>query len=185
MPRLRRLTAADAADLAQVESAAWRAAYAEILPRRALARMTPAALERRWCLRLQKKGELRWGIQLGGHLVGYGTAGFCRDRDMERGFAGELFELYIHPRLQGRGLGQELMARTWADLEQHGFRWGVVWVLEENESARRFYTRSGLHHDGKRKRLVHGGRRVMAVRHCRALNRLDPFAEESITAQEP
>ena len=185
MPRLRRLTTADAADLAQVESAAWRAAYAEILPHRALARMTPEALERRWSLRLKKKGELRWGIRLGSRTVGYCTAGFCRDSDMEHGFAGEIFELYVHPRLQGRGLGQELMAQTWVDLERHGFRWGVVWVLEANDAAQRFYERCGLHHDGGRKRLVHGGKRVMTVRYCRALNRFDPFAEESTAAQEP
>lgn len=104
---------------------------------------------------------------------------------MERGFAAEIFELYIHPRLQGRGLGKELMAQAWADLERHGFRWGVVWVLEANDAARRFYERRGLHHDGERRRLVHGGERVMTVRYCRALNRLDPFAEESAAEQEP
>ncbi|MFT5685354.1 MAG: ribosomal protein S18 acetylase RimI-like enzyme, partial [Myxococcota bacterium] len=77
---------------------------------------------------------------------------------------------------QGRGLGRELMGQMWADLEGRGFRWGVVWVLEENADARRFYERSGLHNDGGRKRLVHGGKRVAAVRYCRTLNRFDPFA---------
>ncbi|MFT5684463.1 MAG: hypothetical protein ACI8RZ_005404, partial [Myxococcota bacterium] len=99
MPRLRRLTPADASDLALIESAAWRAAYADILPHKSLARMTPEALEGQWERRLREKGTLRWGILLGSRMVGYCTAGFCRDSDMERGFAGEIFELYVHPRL--------------------------------------------------------------------------------------
>jgi ribosomal protein S18 acetylase RimI-like enzyme len=177
MPRLRRLTPADATDLALIESAAWRAAYADILPDRSLARMTPEALAEQWSRRLRRKGELRWGILLGPRVVGYCTAGYCRDSDMEHGFAGEIFELYVHPRLQGRGLGRELMEQSWADLEGHGFRWGVLWVLEDNLAARRFYERCGLHHDGGRKRLMHGGRWVMAVRYSRALNRFDPFAD--------
>lgn len=177
MPRLRRLTLDDAADLALIESAAWRVAYEGILPGRSLRRMTPQALAAQWKRRLQKKGELRWGILLGARMVGYCTAGFCRDRDMEHGFAGEIFELYVHPRLQGRGLGWELMEQTWADLEGHGFRWGVLWVLEDNQQARRFYERCGLSHDGARKRLLHGGRKVWAVRYTRPLNRLDPFAD--------
>lgn len=176
MPRLRRLTPDDAAELALVESAAWRAAYGGILPERSLAKMTPAALSPRWTHRLKKRGELRWGILLGSRVVGYCTAGFCRDKDMEHGFAGEIFELYVHPRLQGRGLGRELMAKTWSELERVGFRWGVLWVLEDNTSAHRFYERCGLHRDGSRQRLMHGGRRVWAVRFTRPLNRFDPLA---------
>ena len=177
MPRLRRLTTDDAADLGLIESAAWRTAYAGILPARSLNAMTPDALARRWVGRLNKRGELRWGILLGSRMVGYCTAGVCRDNDMERGFAGEIFELYVHPRLQKRGLGRELMEQMWADLEGHEFRWGVLWVLESNTQARHFYERCGLHTEGKRKRLMHGGRWVPAVRYGRILNRLDPFAD--------
>ena len=139
--------------------------------------MAPATLAARWSSRLTKRGELRWGILLGSRVVGYCTAGFCRDEDMEHGFAGEIFELYVHPRLQGRGLGRELMAQTWSELERAGFRWGVLWVLEANKSAQRFYERCGLHRDGSRQRLMHGGRRVWAMRYTQPLNRFDPLAD--------
>jgi len=179
MPRLRRLTTDDAADLALIESAAWRATYAGILPAQSLRKMTPSVLAARWSRRLQKRGELRWGVVLGSRVVGYCTAGFCRDPDMEHGFAGEIFELYVHPRLQGRGLGRELMAQTWSELERKGFRWGVLWVLEDNTSAQRFYERCDLHRDGGRRRLMHGGRWVWALRYTRPLNRFDPLADLS------
>ena len=155
-------------------------AYQDILPARSLRAMDPRRLAKRWAQRLQKRGELRWGIVLGDRVVGYCTASFCRDEEFEHGFAGEIFELYVHPRLQGRGLGRELMEQTWADLESHGFRWGVLWVLEDNQPARRFYEHCGLHHDGARRRLVHGGRRVWTVRYTRPLNRFDPFADTSL-----
>ncbi len=181
VPRLRHLTPADADDLALIESAAWRAAYAGILPARYLSTLTHSRLKDRWNARLRDTNSIAaWGVMLGGRVVGYSVGGACRDGDMEPGFAGEVYELYVHPRLQRRGLGRDLLEQTWAELEGAGFRWGVLWVLEDNHSARRFYAHADMQPDGARRRLRHAGVRVPAVRYARPLSRFDPFAEGAL-----
>lgn len=159
--------------MAVVESASWRAAYRGILPGRYLRSLQPDALTRRWRQRL--RGDSVWVAEIGSHVVGYSVSGPCRDDDMEAGFAGEIYELYVHPRLQGRGLGHDLMAHTWLELSKRMHRWGVLWVLEQNHSAQRFYERNGMTIDRKRRPYRIRGHRVMAVRYARPLNPFDPL----------
>ena len=61
MPSLRRLTPTDAADVARIESASWRAAYGGILPTRSLRRMTLGGVPRRGF-----KSSLETGSSLAG-----------------------------------------------------------------------------------------------------------------------
>ena len=65
--------------------------------------------------------------------------------DRPAGFAAldgdELAHLYVHPGLQGPGIGDALVARI-QELRPAGFR---LWVFQRNTSARRFYERRGLH----------------------------------------
>ena len=51
-----------------------------------------------------------------------------------------LGHLYVHPELQGRGIGDALLARV-KELRAGGFR---LWVFQRNTGARRFYERRGL-----------------------------------------
>jgi GNAT superfamily N-acetyltransferase len=51
-----------------------------------------------------------------------------------------LGHLYVHPDLQGRGVGDALLARA-KELRPDGFR---LWVFQRNSDARGFYERRGL-----------------------------------------
>ena len=51
-----------------------------------------------------------------------------------------LDQLYVHPDLQRRGIGDALFARI-KELRPGGFR---LWVFQRNTGARRFYARRGL-----------------------------------------
>jgi GNAT superfamily N-acetyltransferase len=92
---------------------------------------------------LHKEDEIRLWIRdilLSGHEVVVAEVG-----DRPAGFAAldgdELAHLYVHPGLQGRGIGDALLARV-QELRPAGFR---LWVFQRNTSARRFYERRGLH----------------------------------------
>jgi GNAT superfamily N-acetyltransferase len=54
--------------------------------------------------------------------------------------AAMLGHLYVHPDLQGKGIGGALLARA-KELRPKGFR---LWVFQRNTGARRFYERRGL-----------------------------------------
>jgi GNAT superfamily N-acetyltransferase len=76
-------------------------------------------------------------------LIGYGVvvaevdgrvAGFAAlDADL-------LGHLYVHPDLQGQGIGDALLGRA-KELRPDGFR---LWVFQRNTGARRFYEGRGL-----------------------------------------
>jgi GNAT superfamily N-acetyltransferase len=51
-----------------------------------------------------------------------------------------LDHIYVHPELQGLGIGDALLARV-KELCPGGFR---LWVFQRNTGARRFYERRGL-----------------------------------------
>ncbi len=174
MTRTRRARLADALDLARVEVASWRCAYALILPGPYLAGITVDRCRRRWVRRLASDddGDDHWVTEHDGALIGFCTAGPSRaDPD----FAAEVFTLYLHPDRWCRGLGAALLDRTVEALSARRFGWLYVWVLAENARARRFYVRQGLVEDGQRRLDRTGGRHVEVVRYARPLNPVLPW----------
>jgi len=67
----------------------------------------------------------------------------------------QLYALYVLPDCQGRGIGTGLLEMA------AGVSW--LWVLKENEAARRFYEARGWQPDGT-ERLAYG---VTEMRYCR------------------
>ena len=60
----------------------------------------------------------------------------------------ELYGIHVDPGLVGTGVGRLLMANALAQLSEMGGERAVLWVLEDNERARRFYARGGWYPDG-------------------------------------
>ena len=98
--------------------------------------------------------------QSDGALAGVVGAGGSRDADTGPD-SGEVYALYVDPKCWGLGVGAALDSASREHLATHGFTEAVLWVLEGNERARRFYEREGWHADGDRR--DHLG--AMAVRY--------------------
>lgn len=81
---------------------------------------------------------------------------------------GELAAIYVHPRWQGQGVGHLLMTTAVRELAAAFDRAGL-WVLEGNQSARRFYERHGWRADGVCKMAEIGGAQLPEVRYVRRL----------------
>ena len=130
---------ADAPDLVSVHEASWREAYAGILPARSLL----GFLNRRdvgWWVRTVRNARVRV-IEVGERVVGYATFGPNRTRALPQ--RAEIYELYLAPEFQGVGLGRQLFEETH---EKACALYGpglVVWAIEENDRAMRFYERIG------------------------------------------
>jgi GNAT superfamily N-acetyltransferase len=136
---------ADAPELAAVHAAAWRYAYAGLIPGLDLERMV-ARRGPRWWTRLHARGgralvlELPLGFDAGATgLGGYATLGAGR----HGGAGGEIYELYLRPELHGVGFGRRLFEESRRVLAAHGSRRLTVWALAENEVACRFYRAMG------------------------------------------
>ena len=130
----------DAAALAAVHEAAWRGAYAGILPHRRLNQMV-ARRHGNWWAGAIRSGAAILVVDFGGETIGYATLG--RNRAPTIVAEGEIYEIYLKPEYQGLGFGGRLFETARAHLRARGLRGVVVWALTENHGAREFYSRRG------------------------------------------
>jgi len=130
----------DAAALSRIHEAAWRHAYAGLIPHRALRTM----VERRgadWWTRAVENRATILVMEYGGEIVGYATLGRNRTRALSPD--GEIYELYLAPRFQGLGFGRRLFDSCRTLLRARGLSGLVVWALSDNNNAIRFYEAIG------------------------------------------
>lgn len=71
-----------------------------------------------------------------GIIKGYSR--FGRNRDEEKNL-GELYALYIKSDERGKRIGEKLLNKTARILKNRGYNEMIIWCLEKNERARKFY----------------------------------------------
>jgi GNAT superfamily N-acetyltransferase len=146
---------ADAADIARVQTTSWQTSYRGILPDSILDTMDVA-----------RRASMRRDILLDGaglDLVAYDTThldlvGFCHAGTSRRQgpLVGELYEIYIVDRAKRYGLGRELFERATGWCRAAKLSSMIVWVLEHNRHARRFYEAMGGQLTGRLPSTVRG-----------------------------
>jgi GNAT superfamily N-acetyltransferase len=85
-----------------------------------------------------------------------------------QGEVAELYALYVHPEWWSTGTGRSLMDHVLAKVSRAGFPNVMLWVLERNARARRFYERAGFRPDGA-SHVLDGLGGVIEIRYRRAL----------------
>ncbi len=65
--------------------------------------------------------------------------------------AGEIYAIYLEAQAAGTGIGRALLSHATSDLLAQGCKVAVLWVLESNARARRFYELAGWKPDGATK----------------------------------
>jgi GNAT superfamily N-acetyltransferase len=171
--------ASDADAIARVHLTSWRTTYADVLPGDYLDGLRKQSLASRWMRRLES-GEIDEAVrvlEVDGRVGGFVSFGPQKDDPTWLGYSGEVFMLYLEPRLMGRGMGRALLRRAYDELTRCQCHWVVVWVLSRNDGARRFYEREGLALDGARRWDTFGDRSVPVVRYARSLNPVVDFEE--------
>jgi GNAT superfamily N-acetyltransferase len=150
--RIRSANPDDLDELVTVHLASFRAGNGPHLPPERMAEFTPSRHAEAWEPVLHATPERARVVVLEdrGELCGVAGAGPARDDDLERTSTGELYALYVHPDAWGRGYGDALHAAALGHLQAEGFSAAVLWVLEGNHRARRFYADRGWQEDGAR-----------------------------------
>ena len=141
-PYLRSASVEDRAGLGELYCAAWRAAYAGLIPDAYLAGLTPEKCAPR-------AGRIEGlVVEAAGQVVGHISYGPARDADAAG--AAEIRALYVLPGEWRQGLGSRLFAAACAALIRQGYKRVYLWVLRDNQSARRFYEKQGMAETGER-----------------------------------
>ncbi len=157
---IRPATHEEAESVARVQVRSWQRAYAHVLPPDDLARLS---VDRR-------AEQLReWPppivAEAGGRIVGFVSVGDSRDPDAE----GELYAIYVDPEHWGCGIGRALIRAGENRLVELGYRDVVLWVLDDNPRARRFYEAAGWRSDGAARPIEIFGHEVPEVRYRKQL----------------
>ena len=133
----------DAAAIARVHVASWRATYSSLLPDDFLDSLTEAGYTDRWRRFISDRSSRVYVVQEGSEsgVVGFASGG--RERAGETGYRGELYAIYVLESAQRRGYGRELVRAVVGGLAEMGLEDMIIWVLRDNRPARDFYERLG------------------------------------------
>lgn len=168
--RIRRALAADAAAMARAHARSWRATYTGLLPDEvidAVVASRPARVER-WQARLAEPAERRGSFvaELDGHVAGFVFWGpVAEPHSMPE--TAEVYAIYLDPNAIGLGIGRALLDAAVNDIVVHWYTTAVLWVLETNDRARRFYEAAGWRPDGAIRTEERPGGELHEVRYAR------------------
>jgi ribosomal protein S18 acetylase RimI-like enzyme len=146
----------------------WQEAYAHVFPADRLAAISVDQREElaRTMLSRPERGTVLVA-EVDRAVAGLASVGAARDSEG----AGEVYAIYADPAHWGRGVGRALMERALAALRERGFEEAVLWVLDDNPRARRFYEAGGWRLDGAHREGEHLGVRTEELRYRIALQR--------------
>jgi GNAT superfamily N-acetyltransferase len=138
---IREAATGDADGIARAHVASWQTSYRGILPDGILDRIDVGQ-------RAQSRREIL-ARRSGLHLVAYDLThgdivGFC-DAGPARAtiIGGEVYAIYLLHHAKRHGLGGEMFERVKPWLTEKGWTKMIVWVLDNNHHARRFYEAMG------------------------------------------
>jgi GNAT superfamily N-acetyltransferase len=164
MTQVRAAVPADAREVARVHVRSWRSAYRGLIAQQFLDGLDPDVIAGRYTF---GRVGLRMPSTLvavdGGAIRGLATTGLCRDEDPPN--FGELMAIYVDPAHVRTGVGRLLMGAARERLRLVGVAGAVLWVLDENVAARRFYERDGWRFDGARRTVTYAGLPARQVRY--------------------
>ena len=138
--RIRHAAPADAPGIAKVHIDSWRTTYAGIVPDEYLAILSYSARQKLWenVLTAYKPDNcIIVAVTLDGAIVGFAHAG--PEREGDRGYDAELYAIYLLQEHQGGGVGRRLITAAAQGALNAGMTSMMLWVLEDNYNARRFY----------------------------------------------
>ncbi|MFG2193583.1 GNAT family N-acetyltransferase [Streptomyces sp. NPDC048639] len=175
MVRIREMDEGDIEAVSAVRVRGWQSAYAGLMPKTYLdAKTVQADAERRREHFAPGRGTVADLVaERGGAVVGWACTGPCRDEDSRPG-DGELLALYVLPEHLSTGAGRALLEESVARAARRGFRRLLLWVVEGNTRARRFYGIAGFAPDGARRADDAGGTDVPEVRYVLPLAGIGP-----------
>jgi len=145
----------DAEAIATVHIRTWQAAYRGQLPDQFLDQLSGQLRQRAdfWRAHISNPPTPQHEVWVGAldkkHVEGFIAIGPARDADPK--ITGEVYAIYVEPENWGQGLGRMLMTQGARRLASLGFSAALLWVLESNGRARRFYEIAGWSTDGRTK----------------------------------
>lgn len=147
---------ADAPAIAAVQVAAWREAYAQLLPADVLEALDVEAFAAQWAASLDKPADARQRVLVAldrNAVRGFAVTGPSPDPDADPVADGEIAELFVHPGHRGQGHGSRLLHACVDTMRSDRFTHARLWVASTDDRLRTFVTDAGWASDGAHREL--------------------------------
>ena len=133
----------DARAAAELHYRSWIATYGPLLAPDQAARLTLTERVEHWERLLGERSADRGALvaERAGRIVGLVEWEIGPEGDRA---VGEVHAIHIAPEERGRGVGTVLLVAAVEAMRSLGVRHAILWVLDGNATARRFYERQGL-----------------------------------------
>ncbi|CEG58721.1 GNAT family N-acetyltransferase [Legionella fallonii] len=139
---IRIATLHDAEAIALVHLRSWQEMYKEFIPESILMNLSLKERTQQW-FDLIKQGVNVLVFEIDNQMVGFVSICAFRDNNADS-VTGEISAIYIHPEYWRKGFGAQLCRIAISELESQGYKKVVLWVLEGNIQARKFYEALGF-----------------------------------------
>ena len=142
--RIRQATPDDASAISRVHVDSWRSSYEDVVPEEILSGLSYDEREALWngilnSSRADRHCYVADAPNTG--VVGFAHGGAASKNSPT--FDGEIYAIYLLEQYQRMGLGRRLFISVAERLLDDGMSSFLLWVFEENHSARRFYESLG------------------------------------------
>lgn len=151
-------------EISDVYERSWKYAYENIIPQHFLDSIPSG----QWANGIFKDNTVNLVALAEGHIVG--TLCYGKSRWPEFADCGEIISVYLLPEYMGKGCGKRLMETAIEELRALKFQTVLLWVLEENFRARRFYEKCGFTFCGESKQADFGGKELSEMLYILRLN---------------
>ncbi len=172
MPRLhpnatiRRATPADVDAIATMHLASWLAAYRGLVSDEYLDGVTHDNRVDRWARTFgpEEVEATETTLAVEGTRI-LGLCSFGPRVEPRATTVGEIYSLHVDPNVWRQGIGRLLLDDALLRLQTRGFTRVVLWVLRDNENARRFYAARGWLVTGEERDEDRAGNRIPETRY--------------------
>jgi ribosomal protein S18 acetylase RimI-like enzyme len=134
----------DAAGIARVHVDSWRSTYKGLIADEFLAALSYQRRTQFWSQYISDLQNIRFLFVAEARpdeIVGFVSAGPEGEGDLD--YPGELYAIYLLLQAQGQGVGRKLVDVAKRELCQRSFSSMLLWVLKDNQPARKFYEAVG------------------------------------------
>jgi GNAT superfamily N-acetyltransferase len=150
----------DAAGVAQVQVAAWRRQYADLLPADVLADLDVEQFAAAWHQAMARPADARNRVLVAlerNTIRGFAVTSPSSDPDSDPVADGELSELVVDPEHTRAGHGSRLLHASVDTMRADRFTRATTWLATNDDVLRSFLTESGWAPDGAHRQLdLHG-----------------------------
>jgi GNAT superfamily N-acetyltransferase len=165
---IRKAILEDVEQLTNVHVLSWQSAYRGLIPNEALDNIDYQARNEMWSKTVRESPSETLVAVVDTKVVGFANFGPYRDQSEDLK-VGEIRAIYLLQEFWNKGIGTQLLEHTTEALRNE-YESIVLWVLDTNQNAIRFYEHHGFVQDGIEKEESVWNAIVHEIRMSKAIN---------------